>query len=1099
VGNAVTLSVTVVGNPDPTLQWRKNEMNIAGATNPSYLLPHAQISDSGIYSVVASNGGLPTESAPATIIVSDTVGGSAPTVANSQNPAARVGMPLNYQVVASSAPVIYTATGLPPGVTIAPTTGIIAGTPSAAGQFIVSVVAANAGGAGTGTVTITVSPAVATIAAADGNTVSMVAGETFVYLTTWSAVNPAEEELFRRGLTEYSFKWLSDEPRYYSTFFRDYYKRNIDGSIITNPDGTSAVTGLTPTLFATIAPTKPGSYQFEVDAWGSGLSHAPKIVNLVVTEFPLSGQAVLALPSNTAPQTLKIDRAHWAMRNPNFKYVDSSFFDLNPKPAWDSGNAGSPDITVLVLDTGVQDGNPALHNVIRGNFAGDEDVNPAGLPYPQYIYASNTSAGTADPRYTTGPSYPSEVELIRILQEAHGTKVAGAIAGLYLAAGSTLDKTVVGVAPGVRIASARLFRTDPETGGFLPANSGSIVDAINWGVSVGARISNTSFTISFVAGSVDAAYTDARSSEFGKSLYKLPYATAEIGAGMLHFAASGNDAEANLNNAYPANLPSVVAVGAVTSYAGRPNLSNFGVGLGFVAPGVEVVTGQPTWLPGIAGGDIPSLGFTQAPQQSLTLGGPSVTVAGVDYGTIDVRYAYLGGVAAPLIYGGTGTTTNAAWSGKIVLLDRGTNEEFEKLLNVSRSGGLGCILAHNEPGLHSRLDVIDRNNKIVRDMVPIVHITQADGTTIKAALAAQPGAPASIRRTLKWIDHPNLGTSFSSAYTTGVAALILSQNPKWTASMVEARLQGTAKRAHIWPAGYDIEYGWGVPNAGEALRPGFLRMLNLATRAHVSSGAEGALTMGFVVRGRPGQTKPMLIRAVGPTLALFGVNGALTNPSLSIVRASDGVVVGTNTRWNTAANSSQIRTVSAGLAFALPEGGGDSAFLQDLPAGAYTVAVTGVNAATGTVLAEVYDASGAEPLDIQIVNMSSRTYVIDAAIPVIGGFVVEGTSPRSVLIRAAGPSLPGVSNTLANPRLRLMKRLVGGGAEEVAANDNWGLESNSRAIRGFGAAVGAFPLNDGSQDAAVLRSLAPGAYTIEVTGDAGSSGVVLVEVYPAVD
>ncbi len=86
----------------------------------------------------------------------------------------------------------------------------------------------------------------------------------------------------------------------------------------------------------------------------------------------------------------------------------------------------------------------------------------------------------------------------------------------------------------------------------------------------------------------------------------------------------------------------------------------------------------------------------------------------------------------------------------------------------------------------------------------------------------------------------------------------------------------------------------------------------------------------------------------------------------------------------------------------------------------------------------------------------------------------------------------GVSGALADPRLEVIAQ---GGATQVA-NDDWSLAGavSVAAINATSAAVGAFPLAPGSPDAAAVVSLAPGAYTVRVTGG-GGGGVVLVEVY----
>jgi hypothetical protein len=110
----------------------------------------------------------------------------------------------------------------------------------------------------------------------------------------------------------------------------------------------------------------------------------------------------------------------------------------------------------------------------------------------------------------------------------------------------------------------------------------------------------------------------------------------------------------------------------------------------------------------------------------------------------------------------------------------------------------------------------------------------------------------------------------------------------------------------------------------------------------------------------------------------------------------------------------------------------------------------------------------------------------------IAGFVIKGDRSARVLIRAAGPGLAafGVPGTLADPQL-----LIHAGAAEVAINDNWSAGADAAAIRAAASAIGAFAFADGSQDAALLLTLAPGNYSATVSGVSGAIGVALIEVY----
>ena len=89
---------------------------------------------------------------------------------------------------------------------------------------------------------------------------------------------------------------------------------------------------------------------------------------------------------------------------------------------------------------------------------------------------------------------------------------------------------------------------------------------------------------------------------------------------------------------------------------------------------------------------------------------------------------------------------------------------------------------------------------------------------------------------------------------------------------------------------------------------------------------------------------PSAVRGVGPALSVFGVNGVLADPVLSLINGT-GATVGSNDDWGSAANAAQITAAAARVgAFALPPNGRDSALLTPLGAGSYTAQVTGKGA-----------------------------------------------------------------------------------------------------------------------------------------------------------
>ena len=105
---------------------------------------------------------------------------------------------------------------------------------------------------------------------------------------------------------------------------------------------------------------------------------------------------------------------------------------------------------------------------------------------------------------------------------------------------------------------------------------------------------------------------------------------------------------------------------------------------------------------------------------------------------------------------------------------------------------------------------------------------------------------------------------------------------------------------------------------------------------------------------------------------------------------------------------------------------------------------------------------------------------------------ISGENARTVLVRAVGPGLVafGVGSALARPALAVLS-----GSRVVAANTGWEVSPDPALLAASAARSGAFALQAGRADAALVATLPAGAWTIQVSGADGGSGVVLVECY----
>lgn len=274
------------------------------------------------------------------------------------------------------------------------------------------------------------------------------------------------------------------------------------------------------------------------------------------------------------------------------------------------------------------------------------------------------------------------------------------------------------------------------------------------------------------------------------------------------------------------------------------------------------------------------------------------------------------------------------------------------------------------------------------------------------------------------------------------------------------------------------------------------RIVDFSARAISGPGSQ-TLIMGFVVAG---DGKNLLVRGIGPGLSAFGIVNALADPMLTLYDSVGATAM--NDNWQTpmsqppgspaAASGTLIASTSARVgAFPLANGSLDSALLITVNNGAHTTGLVRPNSTTGVALTEIYDTDTV--LGARLINVSARMNVTTGEGTLIAGLVIAGNAPKTVLIRGIGPTLSafGVTGVLADPIITVYS-----GGTQVATNDNWETgTSTSAQIIAASAQVGAFALQSGSKDAALLITLQPGAYSVVVTGAGNTTGVALVEVY----
>src|SRR6266478_4197613 len=263
---------------------------------------------------------------------------------------------------------------------------------------------------------------------------------------------------------------------------------------------------------------------------------------------------------------------------------------------------------------------------------------------------------------------------------------------------------------------------------------------------------------------------------------------------------------------------------------------------------------------------------------------------------------------------------------------------------------------------------------------------------------------------------------------------------------------------------------------------------NISTRLAVGT-SDNVLIGGIIIQGNA--PKKVIIRAIGPELTQYGVPGALQAPFLELHDVS-GALIAQNDNWGTTIQggvitSDQVAEIQAsGLA---PGDSHESAIISTLEPGNYTAIIRGVpDGTTGVALVEVYDL-GTASLDVssnaQLGNISTRGLVQTGDNVMIGGFIVRGDMPATVIVRAIGPSLTayGVPGALQDPTLELHD----GTGAVIGTNDNWQDDPGAAQIQADNLAP------SDPRESATIVTLNPGNYTAIVRGANGTTGIALVE------
>jgi sugar lactone lactonase YvrE len=277
------------------------------------------------------------------------------------------------------------------------------------------------------------------------------------------------------------------------------------------------------------------------------------------------------------------------------------------------------------------------------------------------------------------------------------------------------------------------------------------------------------------------------------------------------------------------------------------------------------------------------------------------------------------------------------------------------------------------------------------------------------------------------------------------------------------------------------------------------RIINMSvlTSIDAADASNNNFTFGYYLGGSgTSGNKPILMRAMGPSLLPLGVTNYLADPSMEFYNISGSVstLVSTNDDWG---GDETLKAVAAALqAFPfVSDTSKDSAIYSTTvsPDLGHSIKVKAKTGSSGSVIAELYDATASDQFTATTPRLINVSIMKNVGAITTMGFFVGGSSNVKVLVRAIGPTIGAspfnVPGTMADPKMSVYPL---NSTTLLASNDNWGGTADLKAAF---TATNAFGLPDNSKDAAVLLTLAPGGYTVQVTASTGSTGVALIEVY----